>query len=215
MHGRRKKRANSHLGTQSSTKMLFIYLFPSLRLSGIISFSHGPHPPRVRTAGILIWPTSRLDKVTWTFLVVQNVHLVRSAGSTPWHPNFFLFLLPLVMNHLRLYSTRPKSPHAQWYSDVVPAMIPVFLLGSAVYLVRTQSPSSAFPHSPPGPPARADPSIARKVHGRGAATRRCSRSTGPAAPAGPFTTLSFISTLETLVVMVAYLLSINPIHPRN
>ncbi|KAK7470829.1 hypothetical protein VKT23_002246 [Stygiomarasmius scandens] len=38
------------------------------------------------------------------------------------------------MNHLRLYSTRPKSPHAQWYSDVVPAMIPVFLLGSAVYL---------------------------------------------------------------------------------
>ncbi|TFK76075.1 hypothetical protein BDN72DRAFT_831519 [Pluteus cervinus] len=29
-----------------------------------------------------------------------------------------------------------KSPHGQWYSDVVPSMIPIFLLGSAVYLVR-------------------------------------------------------------------------------
>ncbi|KAF9469054.1 hypothetical protein BDZ94DRAFT_1245259 [Collybia nuda] len=28
----------------------------------------------------------------------------------------------------------PKSAHAQWYADVVPAMIPIFLLGSAVYL---------------------------------------------------------------------------------
>ncbi|KAJ7591243.1 hypothetical protein C8J56DRAFT_557798 [Mycena floridula] len=27
-----------------------------------------------------------------------------------------------------------KSPHAQWYDDVVPAMIPVVLLGSAIYL---------------------------------------------------------------------------------
>ncbi|KAF9008889.1 hypothetical protein BDQ17DRAFT_1422081 [Cyathus striatus] len=38
---------------------------------------------------------------------------------------------------LRRYSTpsRPqKSPYAQWYSETVPAMIPIFLLGSAVYL---------------------------------------------------------------------------------
>ncbi|KAJ4472315.1 hypothetical protein J3R30DRAFT_3524495 [Lentinula aciculospora] len=35
----------------------------------------------------------------------------------------------------RWYSTeKPKSPHAQWYSDVLPAMVPIFLLGSAVYL---------------------------------------------------------------------------------
>ncbi|TDL29274.1 hypothetical protein BD410DRAFT_779625 [Rickenella mellea] len=27
-----------------------------------------------------------------------------------------------------------KSPHAQWYAEIGPAMIPVFLLGSAVYL---------------------------------------------------------------------------------
>ena len=33
-------------------------------------------------------------------------------------------------------ATPPKSGHAQWYSDVVPAMVPIFLLGSAVYLVR-------------------------------------------------------------------------------
>ncbi|KAF8665782.1 hypothetical protein AX16_000229 [Volvariella volvacea WC 439] len=42
------------------------------------------------------------------------------------------------------YSTAPNltpppppkrpSPHSQWYSDTVPAMIPVFLLGSAIYL---------------------------------------------------------------------------------
>jgi hypothetical protein len=31
---------------------------------------------------------------------------------------------------------RPKSAHASLYSDTFPAMIPVFLLGSAVYLVR-------------------------------------------------------------------------------
>ncbi|KAG7097140.1 hypothetical protein E1B28_004518 [Marasmius oreades] len=36
----------------------------------------------------------------------------------------------------RWYSTgnSRRSPHAQWYSDVLPAMIPIFLLGSAVYL---------------------------------------------------------------------------------
>lgn len=33
-------------------------------------------------------------------------------------------------------SPRPKSSHARLYSDIFPAMIPVFLLGSAVYLVR-------------------------------------------------------------------------------
>ncbi|KAF8897368.1 hypothetical protein BD779DRAFT_371119 [Infundibulicybe gibba] len=39
--------------------------------------------------------------------------------------------------HFRLYGTvepRAKSAYAQWYSEIVPAMIPVFLLGSAVYL---------------------------------------------------------------------------------
>ncbi|THV08726.1 hypothetical protein K435DRAFT_847567 [Dendrothele bispora CBS 962.96] len=48
-----------------------------------------------------------------------------------------LFFLRNVRNtsRTRLYSTTsPKSPHAQWYSDVVPAMIPICLLGSAVYL---------------------------------------------------------------------------------
>ncbi|KAJ3828556.1 hypothetical protein EV361DRAFT_803294 [Lentinula raphanica] len=36
---------------------------------------------------------------------------------------------------IRWHSTeKPKSPHAQWYADVLPAMVPIFLLGSAVYL---------------------------------------------------------------------------------
>ncbi|KAI5118557.1 hypothetical protein M0805_002937 [Coniferiporia weirii] len=30
--------------------------------------------------------------------------------------------------------TAQRSPHAQWYSDTLPAMIPVALLGSAVYI---------------------------------------------------------------------------------
>jgi hypothetical protein len=44
----------------------------------------------------------------------------------------------------RLYSTapegaqatKPKSPHAALYSDILPSMVPIFILGSAVYLVR-------------------------------------------------------------------------------
>jgi len=42
----------------------------------------------------------------------------------------------LYFPHERAYSQQPapKSAHAQWYADVVPAMIPVALLGSAVYL---------------------------------------------------------------------------------
>jgi len=46
-----------------------------------------------------------------------------------------LFTSQLRQQRLRRYSTeKPKSPHAQWYSDVLPAMLPIFLLGSAVYL---------------------------------------------------------------------------------
>ncbi|KAJ3811804.1 hypothetical protein F5876DRAFT_38817 [Lentinula aff. lateritia] len=42
---------------------------------------------------------------------------------------------PYAYTKNQWYSTqKPKSPHAQWYSDVLPAMIPIFLLGSAVYL---------------------------------------------------------------------------------
>jgi hypothetical protein len=47
---------------------------------------------------------------------------------------------PAPQRRWRTYTTgsadRPKSPHAQWYADIVPAMIPIALLGSAVYLVR-------------------------------------------------------------------------------
>ncbi|KAJ3883136.1 hypothetical protein F5051DRAFT_392095 [Lentinula edodes] len=42
---------------------------------------------------------------------------------------------PYAYTRNQRYSTqKPKSPHAQWYSDVLPSMVPIFLLGSAVYL---------------------------------------------------------------------------------
>jgi hypothetical protein len=39
-----------------------------------------------------------------------------------------------------------KSAHAQWYSDLLPGMIPVALLGSAVYLVSkiSRTPLTCF-----------------------------------------------------------------------
>lgn len=44
--------------------------------------------------------------------------------------------LPYTKFQRRRYTTepKPKSSHARLYSDTFPAMIPVFLLGSAVYL---------------------------------------------------------------------------------
>ncbi|KAF9452054.1 hypothetical protein P691DRAFT_698073 [Macrolepiota fuliginosa MF-IS2] len=45
------------------------------------------------------------------------------------------FLRPRAILQRRCYATdSPRSRHAQWYSDMVPSMIPVFLLGSAIYL---------------------------------------------------------------------------------
>ncbi|KAL0949627.1 hypothetical protein HGRIS_009672 [Hohenbuehelia grisea] len=29
---------------------------------------------------------------------------------------------------------KTPSPHAQWYADIVPAMVPIALIGSAIYL---------------------------------------------------------------------------------
>lgn len=41
----------------------------------------------------------------------------------------------------RLYSTenapgKQRSPHAAWYAEMLPGMVPIALLGSAVYVVR-------------------------------------------------------------------------------
>jgi len=44
--------------------------------------------------------------------------------------NAFHNIRPLLR---RRYSTRP-SPHARWYRDTLPPMIPIALLGSAVYM---------------------------------------------------------------------------------
>ncbi|KAG8900210.1 hypothetical protein FRB99_006180, partial [Tulasnella sp. 403] len=40
---------------------------------------------------------------------------------------------------------KEKSPHAEWYSGTLPAMIPIAVLAYAVYLVRTES--ASFFHS--------------------------------------------------------------------
>jgi len=46
-------------------------------------------------------------------------------------------MFPLrLLKRRRLYSTVGQGRHAQVYTNTIPAMIPVFLLGSAVYLVR-------------------------------------------------------------------------------
>ncbi|KAH7919865.1 hypothetical protein BV22DRAFT_1098995 [Leucogyrophana mollusca] len=40
-------------------------------------------------------------------------------------------------HHARTYTTPPQKPrsgHAEWYASMLPAMIPVALLGSAVYM---------------------------------------------------------------------------------
>lgn len=63
----------------------------------------------------------------------------------PPRPPSYLWRRPLPSTHARLalpsrpYSaSTPKTPsrHALFYSDLVPGMIPVALLGSAIYLVR-------------------------------------------------------------------------------
>ncbi|KAJ6629155.1 hypothetical protein B0H10DRAFT_1988142 [Mycena sp. CBHHK59/15] len=33
----------------------------------------------------------------------------------------------------RPYATKPRSPYAEWYSNILPAMLPITLLASAVY----------------------------------------------------------------------------------
>ncbi|EIN11033.1 hypothetical protein PUNSTDRAFT_85547 [Punctularia strigosozonata HHB-11173 SS5] len=53
--------------------------------------------------------------------------LVRLSGS-------LLRAAPQRGMQARRTSTSTKSAHAQWYAETVPAMLPVALLGSAVYL---------------------------------------------------------------------------------
>ncbi|KAF7331951.1 hypothetical protein MKEN_00075400 [Mycena kentingensis (nom. inval.)] len=43
--------------------------------------------------------------------------------------------LRLATRHvaIRSYASQPKSPMGQWYSTILPAMLPISLLASAVY----------------------------------------------------------------------------------
>jgi hypothetical protein len=57
-----------------------------------------------------------------------------------------------LLNHVRFAATNPPSPHAAWYRDTLPAMIPICLLGSAVYLVYIKflSPAAHLNYPPQG-----------------------------------------------------------------
>ena len=85
---------------------------------------------------------------------------------------------PSAGRWLHTDSGHPGRPsrHAQFYSDLVPAMIPVALLGSAVYLVRMaclprETHADAVP-SNLGPPTVADTPLTGKISRRGARARQ-------------------------------------------
>jgi hypothetical protein len=88
-----------------------------------------PMPPSV------LYPTgigSRLN-IHWPrlgpFFVPERVSRWRAlAPSSTYHPS--------ARRCLHANSGHRPSRHAQFYSDLIPAMIPVALLGSAVYMVR-------------------------------------------------------------------------------
>lgn len=42
---------------------------------------------------------------------------------------------------------KQRSAHGQWYADMLPGMVPVALLGSAVYMVRFCSASEVRVHA--------------------------------------------------------------------
>jgi hypothetical protein len=55
-------------------------------------------------------------------------------------------------NNTHAKDTKERSPHARLYTDTVPAMIPVALLGSAVYFVSAFSPHIMVVSYRPGSP---------------------------------------------------------------
>ena len=79
--------------------------------------SHLAPPPRRTMSGILSRPSWRFANNT---VRTRKFPSARTARYSSQGPN-------------PAKSTR--SPHAQFYSDLVPGMIPIALLGSAVYLV--------------------------------------------------------------------------------
>lgn len=72
---------------------------------------------------------------------MRFIHQTRLASLSQKSPSF----VRCTHSGHRAYSTLPPhpqkapSPHAQWYTDILPAMVPIFLLGSAVSLVSVIS----------------------------------------------------------------------------
>lgn len=104
----------------------------------VITFLHVLTRPHQLSAHRLtpLFPTNPLLTSSAPFsslLIVLSAPVLRMIMSTR------LWLRPhaqLPAIHRRPYTTdQPSSRHAQWYSNTLPAMIPIFLLGSAIYLV--------------------------------------------------------------------------------
>ena len=79
-------------------------------------------PPLIRFFDLLLRRMLHCRAVSWATRSKSRYHL--SSTRAHW---------------LHTDSGRPRRPsrHAQFYSELVPAMMPVALLGSAVYMVRS------------------------------------------------------------------------------
>ncbi|KAF8592494.1 hypothetical protein K439DRAFT_1323788 [Ramaria rubella] len=58
-------------------------------------------------------------------------HVLTRTLTVPGRPRRYLRSCSLSTSSS---GVRPKSPHAEWYSQVLPSMIPIALLGSSVYI---------------------------------------------------------------------------------
>ena len=83
----------------------------------------------LRSARVIRWGGPLIFKWMWTLL--ELVFLYITSISTFHTPN--LVESTVMLRQRRHYAT--KSPYSTLYSGTFPAMIPVFLLGSAVYFV--------------------------------------------------------------------------------
>lgn len=104
---------------QNAFKPMPVFLKQATSLGG--HAKRGPPKPRVLPAMAL----SSLSHIRSIRSTCRFATHAIPRGRQPLHPRPYSDGAP------------QRSAHAQWYADIVPAMIPVALLGSAVYLVCT------------------------------------------------------------------------------
>ncbi|KAJ7937210.1 hypothetical protein B0H13DRAFT_203469 [Mycena leptocephala] len=88
---------------------------------------------------------------------------------------FFARQFPLF-RPIRRYASKPKSPMGQWYSNILPAMLPISLLATAVYtaLLYTQLTLSH------------EKTMEEQAAASSSSRRRSTPSTAPASPRHEF-----------------------------